>query len=277
MAKDHTPRARRGARAGAQQSSRSGGDRQRPASARGAAVGRGRTKPPTQVVTQQRRPWGLIAAALAVVVFAATVITYAVVTVNQANADKVTSTDQIEGIETFEYARGQGHVPTPVDYPESPPVGGEHDGVWADCTGTVYSVDIRNENAVHSLEHGATWITYDPDRVDQQGVDALGAIVTDTTGTMLSPRPGLDAAVSLQSWNNQLTVDSATDPRIEQFVEFLTFNADSTPELGATCENPDFTVNPQLNADTGVPGTPTAPAPAPATGDGSGAPGSETP
>lgn len=187
---------------------------------------------------------------MGVVVFAATVIGYAVVKVNQVNADKVTSTDQISGVQTYEYAKGQGHVPTPVDYAESPPVGGEHDGAWADCTGTVYSVDIRNENAVHSLEHGATWIAYNPDQVDRQGVDALTAIVDNTSGAMLSPRPGLDAAVSLQSWNNQLKVDSATDPRIEQFVEFLTFNPDNTPELGATCENPDFIASPQVDPGT---------------------------
>src|SRR3954452_10865812 len=97
----------------------------------------GRTRPPTQVVTQQRRPWGLIAGAVAVVVFAAAVITYATLQVQKANEDRITSPDQIEGIQTFEYASGQQHVQTPVTYTESPPVGGPHDPFWADCTGTV--------------------------------------------------------------------------------------------------------------------------------------------
>ena len=232
-----------------------GGSRTGPASEAGArpaghpnsAVGR-RTRPPTQVVTQSR-PWGLISAAVAVMVFAVAVIGYAAVAVNRANADKVTSVEQIAGVQVYDYANGQGHVATPVEYPESPPVGGEHDGEWADCTGTVYSVDIRNENAVHSLEHGAVWIAYDPERLSEDDVAALSDLVEGTSGRMLSPRPGLGAPISLQSWNNQLTVDSVTDPRLQKAADFLTFNPDSTPELGATCENPTFVSSPLVSGD----------------------------
>lgn len=231
-----------------------GGSR-RGATARAEARGPGRsggqgkrTRPPRPVVTQSR-PWGLIAAAVAVLFFAVAVIGYAVVTVNRANANKVTSVDQIAGVEVYDYAKGQGHVATPVEYPESPPVGGEHDGEWADCTGTVYSVNIRNENAVHSLEHGALWITYDPERVSEADIATLSDLVDGTSGRMLSPRAGLGAPISLQSWNNQLTVDSVTDPRLKQSAEFLTFNPDSTPELGATCENPTFISSPLVAGD----------------------------
>lgn len=219
----------------------------RPAGRAGGAGGR-RTRPPTQVVTRQR-PWGLISAAVAVVVFAVAVIGYAVVQVNRANANKVTSVDQIAGVQVYDYAKGQGHVPTPVDYQESPPVGGEHDGEWADCTGTVYTVDIRNENAVHSLEHGALWITYDPERLSDDDIATLSDLVDGTSGRMLSPRPGLGAPITLQSWNNQLTVESATDPRIRKAADFLTFNPDTTPELGATCENPTFIASPLVVGD----------------------------
>ncbi len=51
------------------------------------------------------------------------------------------------------------HSGADVDYPESPPYGGDHDLAWADCTGTIYPEPIRSENAVHSLEHGAVWVT----------------------------------------------------------------------------------------------------------------------
>ncbi|WP_246066210.1 DUF3105 domain-containing protein [Geodermatophilus aquaeductus] len=173
-------------------------------------------------------------------VFATAAIGYAVVQVNRANADKVTSTDQIAGARVYDYPNGQGHVATPVEYEESPPVGGDHDAEWADCTGTVYSVDIRNENAVHSLEHGGVWITYDPERVREDDIATLSTLVDGRSGLMLSPRPGLGAPISLQSWNTQLTVDSATDPRLRQAADFLTFNPENTPEPGATCENPTF-------------------------------------
>jgi hypothetical protein len=211
----------------------------------------GRTRPPVNVVAPQR-PWGLIAAAVAVVVFAVAVIGYAVVKVNQANADKVESIDEIAGITTAEYEAGQ-HVQTTVTYAESPPVGGEHDPVWADCTGTVYDVDIRHENAVHSLEHGAVWITYNPDEVSDKDIETLAALVDGESGRMLSPYAGLDSPISLQSWNHQLKVDSADDPRIKQFADFLTRNPDFHPEVGASCENPDFVANPRLASEDGVP------------------------
>lgn len=33
--------------------------------------------------------------------------------------------------------------------------------MWADCDCAVYDQQVRSENAVHSLEHGAVWITDD--------------------------------------------------------------------------------------------------------------------
>jgi hypothetical protein len=216
--------------------------------ARGGKAGAkgGRTRPTANVVAPQR-PWGLIAAAVAVVVFAAAVIGYAVVKVNESNANRVESPDEIEGLQTFDaYADPQDHVETPVDYAESPPVGGPHAPPpnWADCTGTVYDVDIRHENAVHSLEHGAVWITYNPDEVQGADVDTLAALVENESGRMLSPYAGLDSPVSIQSWGHQLKVDSVGDLRLEQFADLLTLNNEFTPEPGASCENPTFITSP---------------------------------
>lgn len=101
--------------------------------------------------------------------------------------------------EVAAYAPGQQHVPTAVDYPESPPVGGAHDPRWADCTGTVYDVVLRPENAVHSLEHGAVWVAYDPDLATADDVAALTSLVQGRNGTLLSPYPGLGVTVSLQA------------------------------------------------------------------------------
>ncbi|WNV74622.1 DUF3105 domain-containing protein [Geodermatophilus sp. DSM 44513] len=221
----------------------------------GAGTRGGRTRPVTDVVAPQR-PWGLIAAAVAVALFAAAVLVYAVQQVNQAEAARVDSVDEIPGVATFDYAAGQQHVTTPVAYEQSPPVGGPHAPPpdWADCTGTVYDVDIRHENAVHSLEHGAVWITYDPARVDEDGVATLAELVEGTSGRMMSPYEGLTSPVSIQSWNHQLAVDSATDPRIQQFADFLTLNPEFYPEVGASCENPVFAADPVLETvDAGVP------------------------
>ncbi|WP_100498256.1 DUF3105 domain-containing protein [Geodermatophilus chilensis] len=220
------------------------------ASRAGAAGGKGgRTRPPVSNVVAPQRPWGLIAAAVAVLVFAAAVLTYAVLQVNEAEAGRVDAVDEIEGAQTFDYAAGQEHVTTPVTYEQSPPVGGPHDGEWADCTGTVYDVQIRQENAVHALEHGAVWITYDPEVVTGDALQTLTDVAGES-GRMLSPNPGQDSPVSLQSWNHQLKVDSADDPRIEQFADFLTYNEEFFPEPGASCENPQFISDPLTVGDS---------------------------
>ena len=232
MAKDRTP-----ARSGATAGSRAKG---------------GRTRPVTSVVAPQR-PWGLIAGAVVVVLFAAAVITYAVVKVNESNANKVSSPDDIAGMQTYDYAAGQQHVTTPVDYSESPPVGGPHDGFWADCTGSVYTVDIRHENAVHALEHGAVWITYNPDDVSDADIATLAKLVDGVSGRMLSPYEGQDSPISVQSWNHQIKVDSADDKRIEQFADLMTRNPDFHPEVGASCENPDFLANPLVTGEDSSP------------------------
>jgi hypothetical protein len=223
----------------------------RPAGKGGATGKGGRTRPAANVVAPQR-PWGLIAAALAVVVFAAAVITYAVVQVNRSNADEVESVDEIDGVQTFDYPAGQEHVTTPVDYAESPPVGGPHAPPpdWADCTGTVYDVDIRHENAVHSLEHGAVWITYDPEALSDDEIATLAGLVEGESGRMLSPYEGLDSPISIQSWGHQLKVDSVDDIRLKQFADFLTLNSEFTPEPGASCENPTFAASPVVAEPT---------------------------
>ncbi|SEO91456.1 DUF3105 domain-containing protein [Trujillonella endophytica] len=221
---------------------------------KGPAAKGGRTRPTANVVSPQR-PWGLIAAAIAVVVFAGAVLTYAVLQVRESEANEAGDPGDIAGVQTYEYAAGQEHVTSVVDYAESPPVGGPHEPApgWADCTGTVYDVDIRHENAVHSLEHGAVWITYDPEVLSEDDVSTLADLVDGENGRMMSPYVGLDAPISIQSWNHQLKVDSVDDERLEQFADLLTLNGDYYPEVGASCQNPDFIASPRLAAEDAAP------------------------
>ena len=290
MPKDRTPddgRAARGqARGGSTRSGasgpgagRTGGGR--PPAGRGGGKG-GRTRPTTTVVTQQR-PWGLIAGAIVVVIFAVAVLTYAVVKVNQANALKAKSPSDISGLQTYNYAAGQQHVTTPVTYKESPPVGGPHDPYWADCSGTVYSVDIRHENAVHALEHGAVWITYNPAKVSTSDIASLAKLVQGQPGRLMSPYAGLSSAISVQSWNHQLKLSKASDTRIKQFADFFTTNPTYYPEVGASCDQPQFKASPIVQGQqsaavgstdppSGASGSASAPASSPAAPAGSSAP-----
>ena len=143
----------------------------------------------------------------------------------------------IDGVVKVDYPAGV-HVESiqRVAYDQSPPFGGPHDSVWATCTGTVYPEPIRSENAVHSLEHGAIWITYNPDKVSDDERSQLVQRVENQSGYMLmSPYPGLDSKISLQSWGRQLKLDSADDERIDQFIKALRLNRYAYPEVGASC------------------------------------------
>jgi hypothetical protein len=122
-----------------------------------------------------------------------------------------------------------------VAYEQSPPDGGAHDQVWATCTGVVYPSAFRTEHAVHSLEHGAVWVTWNPDLADDATVDAIAARVSGRPYLLASPYPGQPTAVSVQAWGHQLRLDSADDPRLDQFVTALRSNPSTVPEPGASC------------------------------------------
>ncbi|SDE47944.1 DUF3105 domain-containing protein [Rhodococcus tukisamuensis] len=154
-----------------------------------------------------------------------------------------------------------------VAYDQSPPFGGPHDATWATCTGIVYPTAIRTENAVHSLEHGAVWIAYNPDKVSSDDLDTLKTKVDGKAYMLMSPYPGLDSPISLQSWGHQLKVDSADDKRINEFVAALRLNNfGAYPEKGASCS----TIPGAFDPDNPPAFDPTAPGPDAVTMDGTG-------
>jgi hypothetical protein len=213
---------------------------------RASGGGRSGRKPPPPITVGKPKPWGLIALTLVVVLFAGLVIGYAVFRLNKSSQNspeaKANDAKTIQGISIKDFP-SRNHVSTIVNYPDSPPIGGDHDPTWADCNGTVYPSELRKENAVHMLEHGAVWITYKPGLAAGQ-LDALKKKVDGVGYMALSPYPGLKTNVSLQSWGHQLFVDDASDPRVDQFINDLRLNSAVTPEFGATCTNPDFKANP---------------------------------
>jgi hypothetical protein len=116
------------------------------------------------------------------------------------------------------------HQAGQLPYEVIPPVGGNHNGAWQNCQGNVYAEPIASEHAVHSLEHGAVWLTYRPDLPADQ-VDTLAALVEGNDKLFMSPFPDLDAPISLQAWGYQLKVDNASDDRISEFIRTLRVNA----------------------------------------------------
>jgi hypothetical protein len=134
------------------------------------------------------------------------------------------------GVRTFEVT-GRDHVATPVQYPQTPPVGGNHNSVWQNCG--FYGGPIASENAVHSLEHGAVWITFSPDLPSDQ-VSELRDLAGNRTYVLVSQFDGLPSPVVASAWGVQLQLDSVDDLRLEHFVDYYR-QGPQTPEPGATC------------------------------------------
>jgi hypothetical protein len=135
------------------------------------------------------------------------------------------------------------HVTGPVTYSVTPPVGGNHNATWMNCG--VYDKPVPNERAVHNLEHGAVWITYQPS-LPQSELDQLKAFVAKQTMVPsaegassrymdLTPYPGLPSPIVITSWGFQLKVSSPADPRLQQFVNKFRASSAYTPEYGGAC------------------------------------------
>lgn len=226
-----------------------------------ARPGAGSPRPPARksnksIVNQRQTPWGLIITAVVIVAFAAAVIGVVVAThkgggtqaagVNPANPyrqPELPAAKAIPGV-TYKVEPHHTHLPGVIHYDSTPPVGGNHSQYWADCTGTIYPHAIANENAVHMLEHGAIWITYNAKTLPASQLAILKKDVAGVDRMALSPYPNLKTPISLQAWGYQLFVHKATDPRINEFIAALKYNPKITPEYGATCSQPSFKDHP---------------------------------
>jgi hypothetical protein len=128
---------------------------------------------------------------------------------------------------------GRNHVTTTVKYPMKPPVGGDHNQVWMNCDGVVYDKKIPDMNAVHSLEHGAVWVTYNK-KASQADVKKLADKVAKTKYSLMSPMDDQTGAIMLSAWGKQVTVDNADDERVDAFFTKYV-QGPQTPEPGAAC------------------------------------------
>ena len=147
----------------------------------------------------------------------------AVVLASQASAN-------IAGVKSFS-GLSRNHVTTPVTYPQTPPVGGDHAPVWLNCG--IYTAPVANENAVHAMEHGAVWITYQPG-IGAGQIATLSADVHGKAYTVLSPYPTQPWPITVTAWGKQLNLTSANDARIAKFISKY-MQGPQTPEPGAAC------------------------------------------
>ncbi|MEV4396526.1 DUF3105 domain-containing protein [Nonomuraea sp. NPDC049607] len=136
----------------------------------------------------------------------------------------------LDAVQTINVS-ARNHTDKAVSYPQAPPVGGDHAPEWQNCG--IYTKPLRNENVVHSQEHGAVWVAFRPGLPKEQ-LDILLKQAQGRDFVVLSPYTGLSAPVVLSSWGKQLKLDRADDPRLTAFLR-ANINGPGTPEPGASC------------------------------------------
>ena len=124
----------------------------------------------------------------------------------------------------------RNHVTTTPSYAQHPSVGGDHFAEWANCG--VYDGEIPEGNAVHSLEHGAVWVTYkeplSPESRSYVSGLASGQYV------LVSSYARQEAPFVLSAWGKQLAVADLKDPAVADFLKEYV-QGPQTPEPGAPC------------------------------------------
>ncbi len=160
----------------------------------------------------------------------------------------------LENIEGVEYLTitSRDHTEEDLDYPTVPPAGGDHLGIWHNCG--KYVVELLDEAAVHTLEHGIVWITYLPD-LPLIEIQKLDGLLKENQRFLMSPYSNQPAPIVLTAWARRLEIDDADDPRILAFIEAFT-DSSSSPEPGVTCNgglgippNDPFTPNSESGID----------------------------
>lgn len=132
-------------------------------------------------------------------------------------------------VQTWEI-EDRAHTTDDVAYPQDPPAGGPHAPIWLDCG--VYDEPVREENAVHDLEHGTVWITHDPS-LSSSDLQRLEDALPDNG--IMSPREDLPSPVVVTVWGAQLALDGADDRRLALFLEEYG-DGHTAPEFGVSCE-----------------------------------------
>ena len=148
----------------------------------------------------------------------------------QESALELAASKPITGVQSFT-GLSRNHITTDLAPSALPPTGGDHAANWTKCG--IYNSPVNISMSVHSLEHGAAWIAYQPTLPKDQ-IKTLESFVTPNSYRLVAPYDNLAFPIVLSAWGKQLSVDNASDSRIPVFLKAFTQGPD-TPEPGAPC------------------------------------------
>ncbi len=179
-------------------------------------------------------PWGTAVGSAVLAVALIGILVYAAMNQGGGVSDVLRNPDKgIKGVAVAsDLAKiPRNHVAGTVKYAQTPPNGGDHNAAPQTCA--VYTEPIAPEHAVHSLEHGAVWVTYSS-KASKADIEALTAKVEGQQYRMLSPIPDQSNPIDLTAWGRRLSVTSADDKRVDQFLDAYS-GGPQAPEPGSAC------------------------------------------
>jgi hypothetical protein len=102
-------------------------------------------------------------------------------------------------------------------YNSNPPTSGPHTA--ADADWGIYQEEISDEVAVHNLEHGGIWITYQ-NKDDKELKNKLESLAKQyQTKILLSPRIKNDSPIALVAWGRLLKLQNFDEIKIQKFIK----------------------------------------------------------
>lgn len=150
-----------------------------------------------------------------------------------------------------ESRNNQLHTDADISYASSPPVSGEHSLQPNPCG--LLATQPRDENMVHTLEHGAVGILYSPE-VPLEEIKQIEALVSDfPSHTFSGPYQPMDTPVTMVAWGHLMRMDGYDEDAMREFIDVFREDADA-PEQQDCDNTEDDAFDPDAAA------TPTAPA-----------------
>ena len=133
------------------------------------------------------------------------------------------------GIEQADH--GREHVSSKEYGGDQPPTSGSHANpvAWG-----VYDTEVRDDQAIHNMEHGGIYVSYQPD-LPQDQIEKLKKLLSEPFSNpefqpkkiVLAPRAANKSPIVLSSWRRSESLASYDQKKIE---EYITRNLGKSPE-----------------------------------------------